>query len=246
MLKRTAFLAILATAFIAGKCKEDPPKTTPDPDKQPTACFTQDKTLIDAEIEEVRVDASCSKDAVSYNWDFGDAYKTTGVTATRKYKAPGNYKITLTTTNGSKTDTVSRMVRVGSRVFGTITLSGYELMRPAAAGGGAWDDDGSNPDIFITFGPSTTGPNFGLSTDTIQNASGQPITLNVLPASQIKWNATKYTFKVWDADPESQSGQKQEPMTTFTYDFLAKPIPPFILEGSSAPGYMAEMKYTLK
>lgn len=71
--------------------------------KTPEACFTADKGNTNTHInEEIHFDGSCSSDAESHSWDFGDGATATGVTTKHKYSTQGSYTVKLTVENGSK------------------------------------------------------------------------------------------------------------------------------------------------
>jgi cellulose 1,4-beta-cellobiosidase len=70
---------------------------------KPDACFTADKGSSNTHVnEEIHFDASCSSDGENYDWDFGDGATASGITTKHKYGSAGNYTVTLTAHNGSK------------------------------------------------------------------------------------------------------------------------------------------------
>ncbi|MEO5570680.1 MAG: PKD domain-containing protein [Bacteroidia bacterium] len=80
--------------------------------KTPEACFTVDKGKTAKENEEIQYDASCSKDADSYFWDFGDGSTGSGSPVKHKYPHTGNYVIMLTAHHSSKSATISQAVTI--------------------------------------------------------------------------------------------------------------------------------------
>lgn len=54
----------------------------------------------DTVCENENFSVSSTSSAISYNWDFGDGYTTSGSTASHSYNEPGGYTITLTVTYG--------------------------------------------------------------------------------------------------------------------------------------------------
>ena len=80
--------------------------------KTPEACFTVDKGKTAKVNEEIQYDASCSKDADSYSWDFGDGTTGNGSPAKHKYPNTGNYTIVLTAHHSSKSATISQTVTI--------------------------------------------------------------------------------------------------------------------------------------
>ena len=80
--------------------------------KTPEACFTVDKGKTAKVNEEINYDASCSKDADSYSWDFGDGTTGSGSPAKHKYPNVGNYNIVLTAHHSSKSATISQTITI--------------------------------------------------------------------------------------------------------------------------------------
>lgn len=76
--------------------------------KTPSACFSADKGQAAKVNEEVQFDASCSTNATSYTWDFGDGASTSGNPVKHKYATPGTYAVKLTATNKKKTGTATQ------------------------------------------------------------------------------------------------------------------------------------------
>lgn len=80
---------------------------------KPDACFTADKGNSNTHVnEEIHFDASCSSDGESYDWDFGDGATASGVTAKHKYASQGNYTVTLTAHNGSKSASTTKIMYI--------------------------------------------------------------------------------------------------------------------------------------
>ena len=81
--------------------------------KTPDACFVTDKGTASTHVnEEIQYDASCSNDATSYSWDFGDGTSSTGITTKHKYLNAGNYSVKLTANNGSKNRSTTQTVSI--------------------------------------------------------------------------------------------------------------------------------------
>lgn len=70
--------------------------------KTPVPCFTVDKGKTAKVNEEVQFNATCSTDADSYSWDFGDGSTGSGSTVKHKYTTAANYVVKLTASNKSK------------------------------------------------------------------------------------------------------------------------------------------------
>ena len=81
--------------------------------KTPQACFVTDKGSANTKVnEEIQFDASCSKDADSYSWNFGDGTSQTGNLTKHKYPDAGSYTVILTANHSSKSATVSQVVTI--------------------------------------------------------------------------------------------------------------------------------------
>ncbi len=79
--------------------------------KTPQACFVTDKGSANSKVnEEIQFDASCSKDADSYSWNFGDGASQTGYLTKHKYPNAGSYTVILTANHSSKSVTLSQVV----------------------------------------------------------------------------------------------------------------------------------------
>ncbi len=80
--------------------------------KTPTACFSVDKGSVAKVNEEVQFDGSCSSNATSYMWDFGDGASTTGTSVKHKYGTAATYVVTLTVKNKKKSATLVQNVMI--------------------------------------------------------------------------------------------------------------------------------------
>ena len=79
--------------------------------KTPQACFVTDKGSANSKVnEEIQFDASCSKDADSYSWNFGDGTLQAGYLTKHKYPNAGSYTVILTANHSSKSVTLSQVV----------------------------------------------------------------------------------------------------------------------------------------
>ena len=96
----TKILAISAVVFISS-CT-----------KTPEACFVSDKGKAAKVNEEIQFSTTCSKDADTYSWNFGDGATATGTPTKHKYPIAANYTVTLTVSNKSKTATSSQIVTI--------------------------------------------------------------------------------------------------------------------------------------
>ncbi len=81
--------------------------------KTPQACFVTDKGSANTKVnEEIQFDASCSKDADSYSWSFGDGTSQTGYLTKHKYPNAGSYTVVLTANHSSKSTNISQVVTI--------------------------------------------------------------------------------------------------------------------------------------
>lgn len=80
--------------------------------KTPEACFTINKGKLPKVNEEIQFDASCSKDAVSFLWEFGDGNNGSEISTKHKYSIAGNYIVKLTVTNKSKSAIQSQSIYI--------------------------------------------------------------------------------------------------------------------------------------
>jgi parallel beta-helix repeat protein len=86
------FMFLMIVAFVS--CKQDEPNP-----EAPVACFTAPAEItagISAEFN-----SSCSENAVSYAWNFGDGGTSAEANPSHTFSAGGNYTITLTVTNST-------------------------------------------------------------------------------------------------------------------------------------------------
>lgn len=81
--------------------------------KTPTACFEVSKTTA-AVNEQIAFDASCSKNADSCEWDFGDGTKSRDFKTTHAYAAIGQYTVSMMTMsgNGKKMDEIKKTITI--------------------------------------------------------------------------------------------------------------------------------------
>lgn len=84
--------------------------------KTPEACFTYDKGSTDIKVnEEVHFSASCSKNADTYEWNFGDGSASStasGSDVKHKYTTAGTYTVKLAAKNNKKTTETSQSLLV--------------------------------------------------------------------------------------------------------------------------------------
>ncbi|MBX7109605.1 MAG: PKD domain-containing protein [Chitinophagales bacterium] len=90
-IKSIAVIVLLTLAFAS--CKKD---------SNPVACFTVDKTTINAG-ETINFNANCSTDTFHWEWDFGDGANGEGTTLSHTYNNAGTYTVMLAAHNEDMT-----------------------------------------------------------------------------------------------------------------------------------------------
>jgi PKD repeat protein len=91
-MKRILYVSICVIAIVS--CKDDSPAPGGNPgDLRPKACFTIPATGTQGTA--LTFDASCTTDATSYHWYFGDGQEATSVGAQHSYAIPGKYSVKL-------------------------------------------------------------------------------------------------------------------------------------------------------
>ncbi len=81
--------------------------------KTPEACFVTDKGSANMKVnEEIQFDASCSRDADSYSWSFGDGTTQSGYLTKHKYPNAGSYTVILTVNHSSKSATLRKEITI--------------------------------------------------------------------------------------------------------------------------------------
>ena len=80
--------------------------------KKPMACCDVPSTGTVG--QSVSFSSSCSMDASSYEWDFGDGTKSTDAAATHTYTTAGTYTVKLMamSKNGKKMDETSKSITI--------------------------------------------------------------------------------------------------------------------------------------
>jgi len=110
----TSFLLLAFVALQTG-CKKEPLKT------KPVACTGALPDTLSVS-KDFTFNASCSEEALSYLWTFGDGDSATTAVATHNYFTPGVYTVTLTVTNAEGQTSISKNIEVKT----LICNPGYE------------------------------------------------------------------------------------------------------------------------
>jgi PKD repeat protein len=99
MKRLIVFLSIIAFAFPSCKVK-------------PEACYTIDKPRQELHAKTEIQFTSCSDNAETLRWDFGDGTKAEGIQVKHLYTLPGDYRIIITAVNGDRSDEVSETLTI--------------------------------------------------------------------------------------------------------------------------------------
>jgi PKD repeat protein len=94
-----------------------------------------------------------SKNAVSYQWDFGDGSTgSTDIAPTHTYTESGEFIVSLIAfTEDDQKSTETRVINIGKRYLTGMYLTNINLLD---ANGNPWDNDGTGPDVLMQIGPS--------------------------------------------------------------------------------------------
>lgn len=116
-------IALLAVAAVSiSGCKKE--------HKSLTSCFNPSVT--ETVTGQLITFTSCSLDATSYTWDFGDGVQGQGAVVTHQYSTNGTYTVTLTASGSGGTETSTKQIIIGPLTQACINVSypgyaGYEV-----------------------------------------------------------------------------------------------------------------------
>lgn len=79
---------------------------------KPEACFSIDKTRQELRANIPLKFTSCSDNAETLRWNFGDGTIETGIQITHYYQLPGDYRVSLTAINGDRSDEVVETITI--------------------------------------------------------------------------------------------------------------------------------------
>jgi PKD repeat protein len=113
----------------------------------PTACFTKSATIVD--LNQAITFTNCSSDFEGIDWNFGDGSTSTEENPVHAWNAEGDFLVSITVTdkNGTQSDNVSDIIRVGKRYLTLININSI----PADNSGTPWDL-ADNPDVKLRIG----------------------------------------------------------------------------------------------
>ena len=102
---KVVLLGLLTTLFA---CSSD------DSIPNPESCFNFNPTSDIKDGDQINF-TSCSENANSYMWDFGDGSSSTQENPTHIYQTFGNFTITLTVSNSTGTDSTAKTISVANQ-----------------------------------------------------------------------------------------------------------------------------------
>lgn len=79
---------------------------------KPEACYTIDKPRQDIHAKVNIQFTSCSDNAETLRWTFGDGTEAEGIQVTHMFTLPGQYQVVLTAVNGERSDQVTEVITV--------------------------------------------------------------------------------------------------------------------------------------
>jgi PKD repeat protein len=79
--------------------------------KKPSACFSADKSEASTN-ENINFNSSCSENAESYAWNFGDGSNGEGSSVSHKYTIPGDYTVTLTAKGKKDEAQIAKAIKI--------------------------------------------------------------------------------------------------------------------------------------
>lgn len=124
-----------------------------------------------------------STNATSYFWNFGDLTSSTLKNPTHVYTTPGTYHVTLTASNGTTTDTATRVVTIQSPPNAVITASGPltfcngDSVILTASGGATYQ--WSNGHVGATLTVRASGTFTVKAINSCGNSTSSPVTVTV-------------------------------------------------------------------
>jgi PKD repeat protein len=136
-----------------------------------------------------------SKNAISYEWDFGDGEKSTEQSPEHLYKTGNNYTVSLKATNSDGASDIATKTVVVLNVPTKLQLNRL-LVTDMPFGG--WDSDGSGPDVYFRISDDYDNEYF--VTSPIENVSLTDLPLTFDISAQV--NSLDYNFRleIWDND----------------------------------------------
>ena len=179
---------------------------------KPIANFEQDKFIIE-EGDEVSF-INLSKDAVSFQWDFGDGSTSELTNPKHIYTEIGEYPVRLivTSSTGDRVAT-SATIKVGRRLAAIFLIWNIEFNRD---NGDPWDSDGSGPDLIFSYGPNAE--NNATVINMGQNFRQEDLPFGDIlnPLQQRLLTNEEWTVKLRENDPSFLDLNQSEEMVKFT------------------------------
>lgn len=148
------FCAIAFSLLILSACKKDETQTN-----SLTACFSTGNPN-DLYIRNTITFSSCSQNAVTYSWNFGDGTTSTLQNPTHAFDTTGIFTVTLVVTdNNSNTNTYTQKITIGDGsnisqnpgIYTHVYLTRIQLLSFPMSdnAGNGWDGPLSYPDVYV-------------------------------------------------------------------------------------------------
>ncbi|HTE34311.1 MAG TPA: PKD domain-containing protein [Chryseolinea sp.] len=118
-LRNACYILLLTIIF---GCQDDP---AVDPENEQIACFSAPTVAI--RNRALSFDASCSKESITYFWDFGDGTTDATKSPDHSFKSLGQFTVKLRVTSGNRKDSVSQIINVDASESETNCLPTYIL-----------------------------------------------------------------------------------------------------------------------
>lgn len=199
-------LTLIAILFISACGSDDTPSIVPMPS------FTQDRMFSEPGQEVTFTNGST--DATSYSWDFGDnTTASTDQSPTHTFSSVGVFTITLSATSSSgDVATSTSTITIGNRYAVALAITSLSFTN---ANGGAWDPDGSGPELLFGFFPTgqATFDPFQIGDDLAED--DLPFQGAIALASQIAFSDASWTFAFIDNDDPFTDPNTSDAMAVF-------------------------------
>lgn len=115
--------------------------------KEPSACFdlSSDKVFVGQDVEFT----NCTDLGDSYLWDFGDGTSSSYINPIHSFTNGGTFNVELKATNEHGSHTYSRNITVNGDLPIGMKINRISITKwPTNNNGQAWDNDGSEVDLF--------------------------------------------------------------------------------------------------
>lgn len=210
--------------------------------------------LLDREIVEPGDNISFTSivsEASSIRWDFGDGNFSENENPSHAYTESGEYNVVATVTSSTgDTQTANVTAVVGERVFAGFVVN---TISETDANGGAWDADGSGPELYFGSTPQSSQAGitlYLLGTD-VTNASIAATEFGGLGGILPENDRQVFTSELWDfllIDDDDPLGEfdENEIMAVFTLNPVTAPRDELNFENGQGIILIEESGYTIR